>query len=63
MSRSRKIIAICLVIAGIALILQVVDVIISRETIFTPGIFTTGILPIALGISLFLLKKNDDDKK
>ena len=60
---ARKIVVICMAIAAIGLIIQIVSAILDPATISIPGITTTGIIPVIFGIFLLSSKKNDDDKK
>lgn len=63
MSKTRRILAICLVIAAVSAVIQIVVFILKPEAISIPVLVCTGIIPITLSIALFSSKKDDAEKK
>lgn len=63
MSKTRKILAVCLAISAIATIVMIVNAILSPETSSIPVIVSSGTVPVVLCIALLSSKKNGDDKK
>lgn len=61
--KARTLVTICLIIAIVALGLQIVMPIIGDGSFNWPAIVCTGILPVVLITHSLSSKKNDDDKK
>jgi|GEM_PF-2050356 len=62
MEKTRKILAVCLGIAVLSIIIQIISAIINPQTVSLPVLVSTGIVPVVLGIALFSTKKEDTSK-
>jgi len=62
MSKTRKILTICLAIASISTMVLVVNTILNPETASIPVLVCSGIVPVVICIALFSSKQNGNDK-
>jgi len=60
LSKTKKILTVCLVIAVISTVVTVINAIISPETMSIAGAATTSIVTVAILIALLSSQKNGD---
>ena len=60
--RTKKILAVCLVIATISTIITVISSLIKPEQSSMPIMLSSIIVPLVLCFALYLSSKKDDDK-
>ena len=62
MSKTRTILMVCLAIAAISAVVQVISAIINPQAVSIPVVVATGIVPVVLCIALIETKKEEVKK-